>query len=73
MIDSEHKELAELRREMDLSSLGDKPYSIAANKLRRLIVLEAAEANDKVQPYCWVCRSHHRLIASECRAMDSIA
>lgn len=23
--------------------------------------------------FCWVCRSNHRLIASECRAMDGIA
>lgn len=73
MSDGEREELAELRREMNLSSLGDKPYSIAANKLRRLIQLETQESDDSIKPFCWVCRSRHRLIASECRAMDSIA
>jgi hypothetical protein len=38
--DSDTEELRQLEREMDVSSLGDKPYSIAASKLRRLIELE---------------------------------
>jgi hypothetical protein len=34
------EELNELRQEMQLSSLGDRPSSIAAHRLRRLIELE---------------------------------
>lgn len=37
------EELSSLRREMDLSSLGDRPQSIAVKKLKRLIDLEALE------------------------------
>jgi hypothetical protein len=69
---TEHDELQQLRQEMERSSLGDKPYSIAANKLRRLIELESKERDEAVA-YCWVCRSHHKLEAAYCRAMDSIA
>lgn len=39
----EYSELHELKRQMDLSSLGDRPHSIAASKLRRLIELERKE------------------------------
>jgi len=41
----QREELAELRREMDLSGLGDRPISIAADKLRRLIELERRDAD----------------------------
>lgn len=73
MSNAEIEELARLRREMDLSSLGDRPPSMAVAKLRRLIELETKEQLQPPMPYCWVCRSHHQLVASECRAMDSIA
>lgn len=69
----EIQELRQLRREMDLSSLGDKPYSIAAAKLGRLIELEKIEQDENAVRYCWVCRSSHVLKAQFCRAMDSIA
>lgn len=36
-------ELEELRREMHLNSLGDRPHSIAAEKLARFIELESHE------------------------------
>jgi len=37
----EREELAELQREWDLSSIGDRPPSMAAGKLRRMMELEA--------------------------------
>lgn len=37
-------ELSQLRKEMDVSSLGDRPYSIAAAKLDRLMELEHRES-----------------------------
>lgn len=40
-------ELNELRRELELCGLGDRPQSMAAQKLRRLIVLEREEARDR--------------------------
>lgn len=43
---SERDELRRLRREMELCSLGDRPQSIAASKLQRLIELEAREIHD---------------------------
>lgn len=43
------RELRELRREMDLHSLGDKPTSISADRLRRLVQLEAAEAQRRTR------------------------
>lgn len=45
LTDDEREELQELRAEMELSSLGDRPHSIAAHKLARLIELEAREVN----------------------------
>jgi hypothetical protein len=50
MTDDEREQLNELRREMDLHSLGDRPSSIAAHKLRRLIELEAQEAAECRMP-----------------------
>lgn len=41
------KELSRLRREMESHSLGDKPTSMAADKLRRLIELETIESERK--------------------------
>lgn len=69
MDEDELRELEELRREMALSSLGDRPHSMAVGKLRRLIELQTKAARS----YCCVCRGYHKLIATECRAMDSIA
>lgn len=43
---SDRDELKRLRRDMEASSLGDKPYSMSAMKLQRLIELEAAEIRD---------------------------
>lgn len=43
----EEQELEKLRKEMDLSSLGDRTFSISANKLRRLIELERKEIVEK--------------------------
>lgn len=73
MSTDEREELKALRREMDLSSLGDRPQSIAAGKLGRLIELEAKEKDAAAIRYCRVCRSSHVLEARYCRAMDSIA
>jgi hypothetical protein len=39
----ECEELEELRREMHLSSLGDRPHSISAARLKRLIDLETCD------------------------------
>lgn len=73
MSDSEREELEELRREMHLNSLGDRPHSMAAEKLRRMIQLEAQETKDRAEPFCWVCRSRHELVASQCPAIWDIA
>lgn len=71
---AEREELENLRKEMQLHSLGDKPTSIAAHKLKRLIELEALEKTRNTEVgFCWVCRSSHILTAANCRAMDSIA
>ena len=45
MDELEREELESLRREYELSSLGDRPPSIAADKLRRLIQLENLESD----------------------------
>jgi len=45
MTTMQREELAQLRKEMDLASLGDRPISIAASKLRRLIELERRDAD----------------------------
>lgn len=68
----EREELQRLRHEMDLSSLGDRPQSIVAAKLGRLIELEAQAEQEKPEPYCWVCRTHHQLTAANCPAMWDI-
>lgn len=72
----EKMELDALRNEMEISSLGDRPISISVKKLKRLIELERQELAspfvDDTIPYCWVCKSRHKLVASECRAMDGI-
>lgn len=59
----EREELEELRREMHLNSLGDRPHGMPALKLRRLIQLEA---QDRIKAFCWVCRSYHGLVAAKC-------
>lgn len=73
MEDDERDELQRLQREMELSSLGDKPYSIAAVKLQRLIELESQASKEPLDPFCRVCRSRHQLKASLCPAMWDIA
>ena len=73
MTDNERDELEELRHEMHLNSLGDRPHSMAAGKLRRMIQLEAQEAEDRIEPFCWVCRTNHELVVSQCPAMWNIA
>jgi len=72
MSEDERVELEELRREMQLNSLGDRPQSMAAFKLRRLIQLEATEQEVRL-PFCWVCRENHHLTADQCPAMWDIA
>ena len=44
--DDYRDELRRLRRDMEVSSLGDRPCSMSAMKLQRLIELEAAEIRD---------------------------
>lgn len=73
MNSDEREELRQLQREMDLSSLGDRPQSIAAAKLSRLIELEARSEQEKPEPFCWVCRTHHQLTAANCPGMWDIA
>ena len=51
MTDSEREELTELRSAHHLSSLGDRPHSIAAHKLQRLIELESLERADEERVY----------------------
>lgn len=41
----QRKELNDLRKEMDLASLGDRPVSIPASRLRRLVELERRDAD----------------------------
>lgn len=43
----EKRELLALRKEMELSSLGDRPMSIAVDKLRRLIELERIDSVER--------------------------
>lgn len=45
----EADELERLRREFQQSSLGDRPPSMAAEKLRRLIELERQESEERRQ------------------------
>lgn len=47
MTSDELVELESLRREMNLHSLGDRPSSMAAEKLARLIELECLEVASK--------------------------
>lgn len=46
MTTDERDEMRRLRREMELSGLGDKPFSMPAMRLQRLIDLEAKEICD---------------------------
>lgn len=48
MTNSERVELNELRKEMDLRSLGDRPSSPSAEKLGRLIDLIELERAERV-------------------------
>lgn len=53
--DPEIAELAALRKEFELSSYGDRPQSISAEKLKRLMALEADENSFWTNP---VHKSH---------------
>lgn len=51
------------------------PLEIAewAKRARTLLTNIASKDDpDEEDAFCWVCRSRHRLVVSECRAMDGI-
>lgn len=75
--DLEIAELAQLRKEHELSSLGDKPYSIAAEKLGRLLELEAKEKELWSNPphkshLCQFCGTTFRLVDGYTVGVESI-
>lgn len=73
--EDEVSELDDLRREMQLDSLGDRPPSMSVEKLRRLVQLERQEIEENTSAsvrYCWVCRSSHVLEARFCPALEGI-